>query len=160
MQGPCKIEGTVGCLPARQHRVVSGKVFFLFFLFYLLRNFFFLILPPIKRLCNSDLTLSFLTSILLFKRNSNFTHHLNSLSRFCQSEGLESQWLALNWLSNIDDGERMCLGDHYFALFFCNALGQQPWWLSFLVKVQRLCIDLLLAVIGCSPWSLPSFRER
>lgn len=107
--------------------------FFLFFLFYLLRNFFFSILPPIKRLCNSDLTLSFLTSILLFKRNSNFTHHLNSLSRFCQSEGLESQWLALNWLSNIDDGERMCLGDHYFALFFAmpwvnNLGGWDPWW--------------------------------
>lgn len=130
MQGPCKIEGTVGCLPARQHRVVSGKVFFLFFLFYLLRNFFFSILPPIKRFCNSDLTLSFLTSSLLFKRNSNFTHHLN---RFCQSEGLESQCLALNWLSNIDDGERMCLGDHYFALFFAmpwvnNLGGWDPWW--------------------------------
>lgn len=144
MQGPCKVEGTVGCLPARQHRVVSGKVVFLFFLFYLLRNFFFSILPPIKRLCNSDLTLSFLTSILLFKRNSNFTHHLNSLSRFCQSEGLESQWLALNWLSNIDDGERMCLGDHYFALFFAmpwvNNLGGWVSWWKFKGSASIFCL--------------------
>lgn len=78
MQRPCKIEGTVGCLPARQHRVVSGKVFFNFF-FYLPQNFFFLNHATNKKnLVILILTLSFLTSILLFKRNSVFTHHLNS----------------------------------------------------------------------------------
>lgn len=112
MQGPCKIEGTVGCLPARQHRVVSGKVVFLFFLFYLLRNFFFSILPPIKRLCNSDLTLSFLTSILLFKRNSNFTHHLN---RVCQSEGFRISMFGIKltvqyrwWWEDVFGGPLFC----------------------------------------------------
>lgn len=67
MQGPCQIGGTVGSLHARHHRVVWGKVLVVF-LFYLHQNK--KILPPIRKLCNFDLTLSFLASILLFKRTS------------------------------------------------------------------------------------------